>query len=330
MPRTLLIDTDTASDDAVALIMALRSPERRVAAITVVAGNIPVQQATSNALYTAELCGFRRAHLLRRGQAAATQAGLRGLVSRSGRPRRSRLCAPPSAAREPRHAVDASARGRARQSRHRDRHARTAHQPRASLITRTSARRFHQALHHHGRRALLRRQRNAGRGVQHLGRSRSSSHRVSFRHAHRNGWLASLPRSRRRSTRKKSTQLLALKSPLADFAIRCNSTAAEAYFKQTGERGISLPDPVAMGIALNPSLCTSSSEHFVDIATSSDLTRGATVVDRLNVAGDSRNRDVWAETIAAQPRKIHVCWNLNIPAWKRQRTSPHSARQTSG
>src|SRR5580765_3086800 len=57
MTRTLLIDTDTASDDAVALIMALRSPEVRVAAITVVAGNVPVTQATSNALLTVELCG---------------------------------------------------------------------------------------------------------------------------------------------------------------------------------------------------------------------------------------------------------------------------------
>jgi len=34
MPRTFLIDTDTASDDAVALIMALRAPDVRVAAIT--------------------------------------------------------------------------------------------------------------------------------------------------------------------------------------------------------------------------------------------------------------------------------------------------------
>src|SRR5580698_6347867 len=57
MPRTFLIDTDTASDDAVALIMALRSPDVRVAAITVVAGNVPLEQATRNALYTAELCG---------------------------------------------------------------------------------------------------------------------------------------------------------------------------------------------------------------------------------------------------------------------------------
>jgi purine nucleosidase len=57
VPRTFLIDTDTASDDAVALIMALRAPDVRVAAITVVAGNVDVQQATRNALYTVELCG---------------------------------------------------------------------------------------------------------------------------------------------------------------------------------------------------------------------------------------------------------------------------------
>src|SRR5947199_9747950 len=37
--------------------MALRSPAVRVLAITAVAGNIGVEQATRNALYTAELCG---------------------------------------------------------------------------------------------------------------------------------------------------------------------------------------------------------------------------------------------------------------------------------
>src|SRR6478752_5579572 len=55
--RRFLIDTDTASDDAVALIMALRAPDVRVEAITVVSGNVPQKQATENALYTAELCG---------------------------------------------------------------------------------------------------------------------------------------------------------------------------------------------------------------------------------------------------------------------------------
>ena len=38
-------------------IMALRSATVRVIAITTVAGNVPVQQARRNALYTAELCG---------------------------------------------------------------------------------------------------------------------------------------------------------------------------------------------------------------------------------------------------------------------------------
>src|SRR6266699_4472625 len=55
--RHMLIDTDTASDDAVALVMALKSPEIQVEAITIVAGNVPVDQAVQNALYTVELCG---------------------------------------------------------------------------------------------------------------------------------------------------------------------------------------------------------------------------------------------------------------------------------
>src|SRR5437870_11519567 len=56
VPRSFLIDTDTASDDAVALIMALRAPDVQVAAITMVAGNVGVDQATRNARYTVELC----------------------------------------------------------------------------------------------------------------------------------------------------------------------------------------------------------------------------------------------------------------------------------
>src|SRR5919108_1638340 len=57
MKPSFLIDTDTASDDAVALIMALRSSSVRVLGITAVAGNVGVQQAARNALYTTELCG---------------------------------------------------------------------------------------------------------------------------------------------------------------------------------------------------------------------------------------------------------------------------------
>src|SRR5512134_3735731 len=55
--RHFLIDTDTASDDAVALVMALKHPDVQVDAITVVAGNVPLDQGVQNALYTCELCG---------------------------------------------------------------------------------------------------------------------------------------------------------------------------------------------------------------------------------------------------------------------------------
>jgi purine nucleosidase len=57
MPRSFLIDTDTASDDAVALLMALRHPDVEVEAITVVAGNVPLDLALQNALYTRDLAG---------------------------------------------------------------------------------------------------------------------------------------------------------------------------------------------------------------------------------------------------------------------------------
>jgi len=55
--RPFLIDTDTASDDAVAILMALAAPDVRVLGLTTVAGNVGLEQATRNALYTAEVAG---------------------------------------------------------------------------------------------------------------------------------------------------------------------------------------------------------------------------------------------------------------------------------
>ena len=57
MTQKMLIDTDTASDDAVALVLALTDPRVDVVAITVVAGNVSVDQGVDNAIYTRGLCG---------------------------------------------------------------------------------------------------------------------------------------------------------------------------------------------------------------------------------------------------------------------------------
>lgn len=48
-PRLVAIDTDPGIDDALALMLALRAPELRVELITTVAGNVPVPLATANA-----------------------------------------------------------------------------------------------------------------------------------------------------------------------------------------------------------------------------------------------------------------------------------------
>ena len=54
--RKIIIDTDTATDDAIAIIMALQYNDFDIRAITTVAGNVDIELATINALYTVELC----------------------------------------------------------------------------------------------------------------------------------------------------------------------------------------------------------------------------------------------------------------------------------
>ena len=55
--KKFIIDADTGSDDAVAILMALRDPRIEVLGITVVSGNVPLKQGIINTLSTAELCG---------------------------------------------------------------------------------------------------------------------------------------------------------------------------------------------------------------------------------------------------------------------------------
>jgi purine nucleosidase len=82
---------------------------------------------------------------------------------------------------------------------------------------------------------------------------------------------------------------------------------------QCGEVGIPLPDPVAMAVALDPTLVLESSRHRVEVECDSDLTRGMTVVDRLNVSGDDRNRSVWDATGDAM---VTAVWTIDVPRWK--------------
>ena len=56
-PKPVVIDTDPGLDDALALILAVRSPDLDVRAITVVAGNVPLAIGSSNVLRILEVLG---------------------------------------------------------------------------------------------------------------------------------------------------------------------------------------------------------------------------------------------------------------------------------
>jgi len=311
--QTILIDTDTASDDAVALIMALRSATARVIAITTVAGNVGVQQATRNALYTAELCGvsapvYQGAEkpLVRRLVTAEWFHGHDGLGDHGYRPARR------GAQKE--HAVEAII-------------STVRSNPGIVLVTLGPLTNIALALAQAP--DLVR---NVGRCVV-MGGAPCCEGNVTPA-AEYNMWVdpdaarlvfrSGLPielvgwqlcRGAAVLAPSDIERISKMDTELANFAVECNSTARKAYHAQTGEDGISLPDPVAMSIALDPSIGYESSRHYVEVETASELTRGMTVVDRLGVTADERNRPTWAELLGRGPN-AKVYWAIDAPRWK--------------
>src|SRR5258707_6900021 len=56
-PQRVIIDTDPGVDDAMAILLALNSPELKVEALTVVPGNVEAAQGLENALKIVSLAG---------------------------------------------------------------------------------------------------------------------------------------------------------------------------------------------------------------------------------------------------------------------------------
>jgi inosine-uridine nucleoside N-ribohydrolase len=60
---------------------------------------------------------------------------------------------------------------------------------------------------------------------------------------------------------------------------------------------------------------TGYSTHYVDVEIDSSLTRGMTVVDKLDVAANPRNQFIWRDLID-RPRNVKVIWDLDVQRWK--------------
>ena len=309
--RTVLIDTDTASDDAVALIMALRAADVRIAAITVVSGNVPLRQGVINALYTCQLCGrgdlpvFAGADRpLKRDPAHAQwfhgADGMGGMNYPA-----------PSRSPESIHAVDAMIET-------------VRANPGIELVTlgpltnvALALQRDPSIVRHVSRCVVM-----GGNPCCEGNVTPAAEYNIwcdpeaaqavlhSGLPVELIGWQ--LSRGRAVLDRDDVARIRALDTTLAHFAIDCNRIALNAYRTQTGEEGIALPDPIAMAVAIDRSVCTCAGLHRVEVEWSSELTRGMTVVDKLDVVTDDAHHAAWDH----DAQKCSVCWAIDVDRWK--------------
>ena len=311
--RNFLIDTDTASDDAVAIMMALAAPEVNVLALTTVAGNVGLEQATRNALYTAEICGSdvpvfvgAGGPLTRALEEAHWFHGRDGLGDHDyPAPRRNP---------EREHAVDAILRL-------------THAEPGLTLVTLGPLTNVALALARDpaiaetiGRCVVMGGapccEGNVTPAAEYNIWVDPEAARAVFRSRlpiEMVGWHVS--RGSSVLNDQEIAAIEALGAAKAHFAIESNSRAREAYHTQTGEVGLSLADPTAMAIALDRSVGLSWSRHRIAIETQSELTRGMTVVDRLGVNSDATNADVW-RAVAGESAGADIVWTFDAPRFK--------------
>jgi purine nucleosidase len=301
MSRRLIIDTDTASDDAVALLMAHHWPDTVVEAITVCYGNMPLEIASANARYAVEVCG---AHtpvyegcprpLLHDVAHAEWFHGPEGM-GKLGRLHPKQPPAVTDAVQQLiRHFGEAPGE--------------------ITLVTLGPLTNIAVALSVEPRLAEWVKEcyvmggnancvgnvtpaaefniwcdPEAARIVFHSGMKILM---IGWEHCRFEGALDDA----------EIAQVYALGTERARFAVDCNSYALQAGREIQGATGLMLPDPITMAIALDPAVCTRRSWHYVDIACADELTRGMTVVDQLNVTKERPN--------------VEVCWEIDAARWK--------------
>ena len=299
--REFWIDTDTASDDAVAILMALRSEDIHVLGISVVSGNVPVDKGIRNALYTAELCGKQTPvyrgvakPLVREPIWAYHFHGEDGMGNMNYPDAKLQLAEG--------HAVDrfidavrenpgkitlvtlgpltniALAVSLAPDIAEKIQMCYTMGGAAATLGNRTPAAEYNIYVDPEAAKIVF----DSGIPLMMVG----------WEHCRE---IANL-------SQEEIEKVLSFGTPYAKFAIECNEHSIARNRTWLNEPGLALPDPVTMAIAIDPSISTQDSKHYVDVEIKSEVTRGMTVVDQ---------KGVWNK----EPN-IEVCWKINVPKWK--------------
>jgi purine nucleosidase len=299
--RRFWIDTDTASDDAVAILMALRWPDVFVEGISTVAGNVPLEMCNQNARYTVELCGkstpvYAGASqpLLREPFWAYFFHGPDGMGGMNYPEAQLPV--------QQRHAVEAMIEAFRKAP------------GEITLVTLGPLTNIALAL---GIAPDIIRKIKAcyvmGGAANTVGNITPAAEFNIWvdPEAARLVYHSGLPliqvgwelcRGDANLLEEDLDYIRRLDTVYGHFTIDCNRQAIQTNREWLGDPALPLPDPVTMAIALDPQISTRQSKHFVDIETDSELTRGMTVVDERGVTKKDPN--------------VEVVWEIDIPAWK--------------
>jgi purine nucleosidase len=287
--RPFFIDTDTASDDAVALVMALRHPDVHVVGIGVVAGNVPLDMAVQNALYTRELCD--RHHVpVHAGEAAPLRIPLETAQNVHGGDGMGDIGLP-LVGRVP---DGDDAVGALLTASH-------DHAGELTLVTLGPLTNLARALERDPTLPdRLPRVVTMGAVADHVGNVTPVAEFNMWADPHAVevvlgsglalelvGWDI----SRRSAVIEPAlaAELRAIGTPLAEYCIDVQGAVAAFCATETKLAGFDLPDPIAMAYAIDPTVATATRRLHLAVETESPLTRGMVVMDLLGLTGSAPN-----------------------------------------
>lgn len=290
MPRRpFWIDTDTASDDAVAMIIALRHPDVDVRGFSIVAGNVPLDMAVQNALYTRELTGRTdvRVHV---GDAAPLQLPLETAQNVHGGDGMGDIGLPLHG-RSP---DGEDAVGALLQASH-------DHAGDLTLVTLGPLTNIARAIQRDPSlperipRTIV-----MGAVADHVGNVSPVAEFNMWCDPHAVdvvlgsglqlefvGWDVS--RKHAVVTPDVADELRAIGTPLAEFCVDIQAVVAAFCATDTKLAGFDLPDPITTAYAIDPTIATETRRLNLRVETDSALTRGMVVMDLLEFTGEEPN-----------------------------------------
>ena len=303
-----IIDADTGSDDAVALLIALRHPNVEVLGVTIASGNVPMKQGLLNTLSTSELCeqdikiyaGAEKPlerdyieffsledfikHVQSRDAASASGQCVHGIDGMGDIG-----VAPKNEGIEPMSAVDFLVSSFNKEA------------GQITLVTLGPLTNIAEAIH---------KDPSIVKKIKHcyvMGGTSDGSGNVSAA-AEYNIWvdpeaakivfnsgmqitMVGWDNSYKYAMLRENeiNKIKSIKTKYADFAVDIQIVLRELTFKTYGFDGFDLPDPITMAIAIDNSIIEESQQLHVVVDTRDGLTRGQTIVDYFNEEGGEQN-----------------------------------------